>query len=295
MRNKVCFSGILIAAAAVLLLSSGCKTQDGELAAYFQDLPTDPCARFMTDRAAAEETRGLLNDLVSGTAERRKEARKELKQLQELIEFGCSWQLPQLELVPAPMTVKPVIDGKITDDEWKQTIEIQGSCRAGRKRRHFDGSRVLFKYSRDMLYIAAQLPIPENSKGERIADKEDHILIYFDTPGGAGLRYKECIISPGKRGLAAVINWTYCGNGQREQLSAAPGDPEIRAVCGRSKYSYTLEMAIPRTLLRLNKRGCARLGLLFWDSSLQDYRTPLPLPYHGHDIYNRIHLRLPKN
>ena len=106
------------------------------------------------------------------------------------------------------------------------------------------------------------------------------------------IRYK-IEISPEKGAIAAVINWTYCGNGQREQLAAVPNEPEIKAVCGRTKYSYTLEMAIPRTLLRLNNRGCARLGILYWDSRLQDYRTPLPLPYHGHDIYNRIHLRLP--
>lgn len=293
MRNRVCFPAVLIAAASVLLLFSGCKTADEELAAYFQNLPSVSCARFMTDRAAAEETRLLLDDLVSGTVEQRKKARKELEQLRDLIEFGCSWQLPQLELVPAPMNAQAVIDGKITNEEWKQTIEIQGSCRAGRKRRNFDGTRILFKYGKDMLYIAAQLPIPENSKGERIAGKDDHILIYFDAPGGAGLRYKECIISPEKGALAAVINWTYCGNGQREQLAAVSGEPEIKAVCGKTRYSYTLEMAIPRTLLRLNNRGCARLGLLYWDSCLQDYRTPLPLPYHGHDIYNRIHLRLP--
>ena len=123
MRNRVCFPAVLIAAASVLLLFSGCKTADEELAAYFQNLPSVSCARFMTDRAAAEETRLLLDDLVSGTVEQRKKARKELEQLRDLIEFGCSWQLPQLELVPAPMNAKAVIDGKITNEEWKQTID----------------------------------------------------------------------------------------------------------------------------------------------------------------------------
>ena len=110
-------------------------------------------------------------------------------------------------------------------------------------------------------------------------------------PGGSGRRYKECIITPASGKIAASVNWVYCGNGKREQLAANQLEPEIKAAVIKTKYGYSAEIAVPRSLLRIHSNGCIRFNLLRWDKTLKDYRTPIAVPYHGHDPFNRINVR----
>lgn len=285
-------AGFLFSAA--LLLIAGCRTADEKLAAcldrdlFWEGRGTQ--RQLMTDRIISGETETWKRDLFSGDRKKQDEARENLKRLFELIEFGKNWRVPEYELSPAFAAKAPVIDGRISKEEWKKTVEIPGSCRAGRKRRNFDGSRLLFKYDKNMLYIAAYVPLPDTENGERRISPDDHLLIYFDTPGGTAPRYTEFVLFP-EKGQPQISLWTYCGNGSSEKL-ADIADSGIIAATAETKYGYTVEAAIPRTLLRTDRRGCCRIGLLRWDTALQDYRTPAAIPYHGHDIFNRINLRL---
>ena len=141
-----------------------------------------------------------------------------------------------------------------------------------------------------MLYIAAYIPLDSAGKFSAVT-KEDHLLLFFDMPGGSGRRYKECIITPASGKIAASVNWVYCGNGKREQLAANQLEPEIEAAEIRTKHGYSVEIAVPRSLLRVHSNGCIRFNLLRWDKTLKDYRTPIAIPYHGHDPFNRINVR----
>lgn len=274
-----------------MLLLSGCFSNSSSLAAFFErDLASEgrsTPARYMTDRTLSDETAGYLRDLSSRDEGRRKEAFRQLSQLKELIEFGLSWQMPAFELNPGLVVTKPVIDGKLGRNEWKSTIEIQGSCPAGRRRRYFDGSRLLFKYDKDFLYIGAYFPFTNGKQS-----KEDHAIVYFDIPGGSGWRYKECILSPEKGNT--FMTWSYCGNGARERILPDSGEPQIQAASAVLQHGYSIELAIPRRLLKIHPDGCCRAGLLRWDPAIEDYRTPVAIPYHGHDLFNRLRLRLPE-
>ena len=275
----------------------GCATPEEKLAAalgreaFWEGRGT--ARQYMTDRIISPETQRLLRDLSAPEKSRREEAAERLSRLRELIEFGRKWDVPPLEINPSEAARPPVIDGKIGRDEWKETMEITGSCRAGRRRRNFDGSRLVFKYDRENLYIAAHYPLTPDGSGKRHFTGDDHVLVYFDLPG-ENARYMECIISPSKDGLAATIPWVYCGNGGREQLAYPRIGREIMAFASETPYGYAFEMSIPRSLLGTDRNGCCRVGVLRWDTGLSDYRVPVPIPYSGHDIFNRIRLRLPK-
>ena len=275
----------------------GCATPEEKLAAslgreaFWEGRHT--ARQYMTDRIVSPETQRLLRDLSSPEKSRREEAAAKLSRLRDLIEFGRKWDVPPLEINPSAAARAPVIDGKIGRDEWKETMEITGSCRAGRRRRNFDGSRLLFKYDRDNLYLAAHFPLPPDASGKRRFTEDDHVLVYFDLPG-ENARYMECIISPSKGGLAAAVTWVYCGNGGREQLAFSRNGKEIMAFASETPHGYAFEMSIPRSLLGTDRNGCCRVGVLRWDTGLNDYRVPVPIPYSGHDIFNRINLRLPK-
>ena len=290
MKKRPAFFPAGLAVCALAAVSAGCRSPEAELAGYFgrdtfwegRGTPR----QYMTDRILDAKTARLIADLSSSEKPRRTAAFEELSRLRDLIEFGRKWSLPALEIRPAEAKKPPVIDGRIGKDEWKDTIEISGSCRAGRMRRNFDASRLLFKYDREFLYLAAGFPLA----GAATAD--DHALIYFDTPG-EGARYAECIFSPAKGGLAAVIPWTYCGNGGREQLAPLRGSEKIRSALVTTPYGYSLEMAIPRALLKTDGNSCCRLNVLLWDTGLRDYRACTAVPYHGHDIFNRLRVRLP--
>ena len=280
----------------LLFLLTGCMTEDEKLAAFFDRTlyaeSINTPARFMSDRILAEETSGYIQDLSSPHPQRRREAKKQLSRLRDLILFGRAWEHSVLELNPSAVRKPPVIDGNPEKEEWKDTVEIRGSCLAGRRRKNFDGSRVLFKYDRDFLYAAAYFPVAENKNGKREVTGDDHTIFYFDTPGGSGWRYRECIVIPGKDHLNSFQDWTYCGNGKREAIQ----NPLTGTVSAASKimpYGYCVELKIPRTMLRKDASGCCRIGIFRWDTSVQDYRTPLAVPYDGHDIFNRITLRLP--
>lgn len=279
----------------ITLFLSGCMSGDEKLAAFFNGETflqgRNTPGQLMTDRILDPSTAVLTGELLSGTPARQKQARLELQQLKELIQFGMEWDLPRFQLHPPAVTKAPVIDGNIKFAEWQQKIEISGSCRAGRRRRYFDGSRLLLAYGRDMLYIAVYIPLASADKQKSVT-KEDHILLYFDMPGGSGNRYKECIITPSSRGLAASVNWVYCGNGKREQLAKDPAEAEIKAAVLETKYGYSAEIAIPRSLLNIHPDGSMRFNLLYWDTALKDYRSPVAFPYHGHDPFNRINVRL---
>ena len=277
------------------LFLSGCMNGDEKLAAFFNGETflqgRNTPGQLMTDRILDPSTAVLTKELLSGTSLQKKQARFELQRLKELIEFGMQWDLPRFQLHPPAVPKAPAIDGNIKFAEWQQKIELSGSCRAGRRRRYFDGSRLLLAYDKDMLYIAAYIPLASADKPGSIT-KDDHILLYFDMPGGSGKRYKECIITPSSRGLAASINWVYCGNGTREQLAKAPKEPEIKAAVLETKYGYSAEIAIPRSLLNVHPDGSMRFNLLYWDKTLRDYRSPVAFPYHGHDPFNRINVNL---
>ena len=269
-------------------------TSDEKLAALFDEktywqgrlMPQ----QFMTDRIVDPSTAVLTGQLLSGSAAQKKQARFELDRLKELIEFGKKWNFPPFELLLENAVKSPVIDGNIKFDGWKQKIEITGSCLAGRRRRYYDGSRMLLTSDKDMLYIAAYVPVVSAEKKSAVTE-EDHILLYFDMPGGSGGRYKECIITPASGKIAASVNWVYCGNGKREQLAANLKEPEVQAAAIRTKYGYSVEIGVPRSLLRVHANGCIRFNLLYWDKTLKDYRTPIAIPYHGHDPFNRINVR----
>ena len=273
---------------------SGCMTSDEKLAAFFDEktywqgrhMPQ----QFMTDRIVDPSTDVLIGQLLSGSAAQKKQARFELDRLKQLIEFGQKWKFPPFELLLENTVKSPVIDGNIKFDEWKQKIEITGSCLAGRRRRYYDSSRMLLTSDKEILYIAAHVPVVSAEKKSAVTE-EDHILLYFDMPGGSGGRYKECIITPASGKIAASVNWVYCGNGKREQLAENLKEPEIKAAAIRTKYGYSVEIAVPRSLLRVHSNGCIRFNLLFWDKTLKDYRTPIAIPYHGHDPFNRINVR----
>lgn len=275
----------------------GCATPGEKLAAslgrdaFWEGRNT--ARQYMTDRIVSPETQQLLRDLSSPEKSRRDEAAARLSRLRDLIEFGRKWDVPPLELNPSLAARPPVIDGKIGRDEWKETMEITGSCRAGRRRRNFDGSRMLFKYDRENLYLAGHFPLTPDASGKRAFTEDDHVLVYFDLPG-ENATYMECIISPSRGGLAAAVPWVYCGNGGREQLAFPRNGAKIAAVAAGTPYGYAFEMAVPRTLLGTDRSGCCRVGVLRWDTGLRDYRVPVPIPYSGHDIFNRIELRLPK-
>ena len=274
---------------------SGCMTNDEKLAAFFDGktylLGRNTPRQFMTDHIVDPSTDILVNQLLSGDKDQQKQARFELNRLKELIEFGEKWSLPPFELI-LPSSVKPpVIDGDIKFNEWKHKIETSGNCLAGRRRRNYDGSRMLLTYDKDMLYIAVYVSLASGEKTPSVTE-EDHILLYFDMPGGSGRRYKECIITPHSGGMAASVNWVYCGNGKREQLTDNPEESKIAAAAIKTKYGYSAEIAVPRSLLHVHPNGCIRFNLLRWDKTLKDYRTPIAIPYHGHDPFNRINVRL---
>lgn len=286
------FSLLFLSVFCILL--SGCMTNDEKLAAFFDGKTywqgRNTHRQFMTDRIVDPSTDVLIDQLLSGSENQKKQARFELNRLKDLIEFGEKWSLPRFELL-LPLSVKsPVIDGNIKFDEWKQKIEISGSCLAGRRRRYYDGSRMLLAFDKDMLYIAAYIPLESAVKSPAVTE-EDHILLFFDMPGGSGRRYKECIITPASGKIAASVNWVYCGNGKREQLAANQLEPEIKSAAIRTKHGYSVEIAVPRSLLRIHSNGCIRFNLLRWDKTLKDYRTPIAVPYHGHDPFNRINVR----
>ena len=273
---------------------SGCMTNDEKLAAFFDGKTylngRNTPRQFMTDCIIDPSTDVLIDQLLSGSENQKKQARFELNRLKELIEFGEKWSLPRFELL-LPLSVKsPVIDGNIKFDEWKQKLEISGSCLAGRRRRYHDGSKMLLTSDKNMLYIAAGVSLDSAGKSLAVTE-EDHILLYFDMPGGSGGRYKECIITPASGKIAASVNWVYCGNGKREQLAENGKEPEIKAAAMRTKSGYSVEIAVPRSLLRIHPNGCIRFNLLYWDKTLKDYRTPIAIPYHGHDPFNRINVR----
>ena len=248
--------------------------------------------QFVTDRIIAPETAENMRLLFNGDEKQKTESRLQLTQLRDLIDFGTKWDMPLFELNPGRVIQPPVIDGKIDNKEWKRNIEITGSCRAGRRRRNFDGSRMLLKYDKANLYLAAYFPFSSEKKPADGVDKEEHVLFYFDAPGDGGLRYTECILSPAQGGLTAILDWSYCNNGSRVQLPSNPENKKIRAAAKVTQYGYAVEMAIPRSLLRVHANGCSRINLLRWDVQLQDYRTPIAIPFHGHDPFNRINLRL---
>ena len=287
---------ILLSVLPVLcVVLSGCMSEDEKLASFFDGETwwegRNTPRQFMTDRIADPSTSVLIGHLLTGSEVQKKQARFELKRLKDLIEFGAEWSLPSFELV-LPSTVKPpVIDGNIKFDEWRQKIETSGSCLAGRRRRYFDGSRMLLMYDKEMLYIAVYAPLGSAGRKQAVS-KDDHLLLYFDMPGGSGGRYKECIITPSSGGVAASINWVYCGNGKREQLSRNAGEPQVNAAVIETKYGYSAEIAVPRSLLRVHSNGCIRINLLRWDETEKDYRTPIAIPYSGHDPFNRINIRL---
>ena len=273
---------------------SGCMTNDEKLAAFFDGKTywqgRNTPRQFMTDRIVNPSTGVFIDQLLSGSEKQKKQARFELNRLKELIEFGEKWNLPSFELLLPSSVKSPVIDGNIKFDEWRQKIEISGNCLAGRRRRYYDGSRMLLTSDKDMLYIAVYIPLASGEKTPSVTE-EDHILLYFNMPGGSGRRYKECIITSHSGGLAASVNWVYCGNGKREQLAGDPKEPEIKAAAIRTKHGYSVEIAVPRSLLKIHTNGCIRFNLLFWDKKLKDYRTPIAIPYHGHDPFNRINAR----
>ena len=286
------FSLLFLSVFCILL--SGCMTNDEKLAAFFDGKTywqgRNTPRQFMTDRIVDPSTGILANQLLSGSKSQKKQARFELNRLKDLIEFGEKWNLPPFELLLMSSVKSPEIDGNIKFDEWKQKIEIPGSCLAGRRRRYYDGSKMLLTSDKDMLYIAAYVPFDSAGKSSAVTE-EDHILLFFDTPGGSGGRYKECIITPVNGKIAASVNWVYCGNGKREQLAENPKEPEIKAAAIRTKHGYSVEIAVPRSLLRVHSNGCIRFNLLRWDKKLKDYRTPIAIPYHGHDPFNRINVR----
>jgi len=293
--GRFCAGALLL---GVLLTGlCGCATPEEKLAAalgretFWEGRNT--ARQYMTDRIISPETQRLLRDLSAPEKSRREEAVAKLSRLRDLIEFGRKWDVPPLEINPSAAARPPVIDGKLSRDEWKETMEITGSCRAGRRRRNFDGSRLVFKYDRENLYLAGYYPLAPDDAGKRGFTEDDHVLVYFDLPG-ENARYMECIISPSRGGLAAAIPWVYCGNGGREQLAFSRDGDKIRAVTSGTPYGYAFEMAIPRSLLGTDRNGCCRVGVLRWDTGLNDYRVPVPIPYSGHDIFNRISLRLPK-
>ena len=296
MKKRPVFFLAGLAVCALAAVPAGCRSPEAELAAYFgrdtfwegRGTPR----QYMTDRIVDAKTIRLVEDLSSSEKKRRTEAFEELSRLRDLMEFGRKWSLPALEIRPAEAKTPPVIDGRIDREEWKDTVEISGSCRAGRMRRNFDATRLLFKYDKDFLYLALGFPLAADPTGKRRATSDDHALVYFDTPGGSA-RYFECIFSPARGGLAAVIRWTYCGNGSSEQLAPIPGSHNIRSALVETSYGCSLEMAIPRTLLKIDGNSCCRLNVLFWDSELRDYRTCTAIPYQCHDIFNRLRIRLP--
>ena len=278
------------------LFLGGCMTADEKLIstldkeAFWNGRNTP--RQFVTDRIISPETAQNMHLLLTGNEEQKAKARLFLTRLRDLIDFGTRWDMPAFELNPGVMLKPPVIDGKIDNEEWKRNIEISGTCRAGRRRRNFDGSRMLLKYDKNNLYLAAYFPFSTEKKNNSGVDKEEHVLFYFDTPGEAGTRYTECVFSPARGGVTAILDWNYCNNGKRIQLPAAPGTAEIQSASQTTQYGYTVEMAIPRSLLRIHPNGCCRINLLRWDVALQDYRTPIAIPFHGHDPFNRINLRL---
>ena len=286
------FSLLFLSVFCILL--SGCMTNDEKLAAFFDGKTywqgRNTPRQFMTDRIVNPSTDIFINQLLSGSEKQKKQARFELNRLKELIEFGEKWNLPSFELL-LPLSVKsPVIDGNIKFDERRQKTEISGSCLAGRRRRYYDGSKMFLTSDKDMLYIASYVPFDSAEKFPAVTE-EDHILLFFDIPGGSGGRYKECIITPASGKIAASVNWVYCGNGKREQLTENQKEPEIKAAAIRTKHGYSVEIAVPRSLLKIHTNGCIRFNLLFWDKKLKDYRTPIAIPYHGHDPFNRINAR----
>ena len=290
MKSKKIF---LFSLPLLCALLAGCRTQDEKLAAFFnadtfRDGRHTP-AQLMTDRINDPETDTLLKDLLSENKIKKAAARRELQQLKELIVFGKSWEFPAFQIALPHVIKLPVIDGHIGLEEWQKKIETTGSCRAGRLRRSHDGSRMLLSFDKNNLYIAVYVPLLHDGKQQQLSS-DDHLLLYFDTPGSSGNSYKECIVTPAN-GKLATANWVYCGNGKREQL-AQDEEMTIRAAAVPTKYGYSVEIAVPRNLLKVHYNGCSRINLLYWDCALRDYRTPIALPYHGHDPFNRINIRL---
>ena len=275
-------------------LLAGCRTPDEKLTAFFnadtiREGRNTP-AQLMTDRITDPETEILIKDLLSEDKSKSAAARRDLLQLKELIVFGQTWEFPAFQM-NLPYAVKPpVIDGKIGLEEWQKKIETTGSCRAGRLRRSHDGSRMLLSFDKNHLYIAAYIPLIHNGTQMQITS-DDHVLLYFDTPGSSGRCYNECIITPANGKLVSV-KWVYCGNGRREQISKSVSDVAVKAAVSPTKYGYSVEIAVPRSLLKIHPNGCSRINLLRWDCAIKDYRTPIALPYHGHDPFNRINIRL---
>lgn len=188
MKKRPAFFPAGLAVCALAAVSAGCRSPEAELAGYFgrdtfwegRGTPR----QYMTDRVVDAETARLVRDLSSSEKKRRTAAFEELSRLRDLVEFGRKWSLPALEIRPAEAKKPPAIDGRIGKDEWKDTVEISGSCRAGRMRRNFDASRLLFKYDGEFLYLAFGFPLAADASGKRRATDDDHALVYFDTPGG---------------------------------------------------------------------------------------------------------------
>lgn len=287
MKMNFCLSA---AAAVLTLFVSGCRTQDEKLAAYFTPelfwKGKNTAVQYMTDQLHDPRIREQLQDLSGSDIDRKDAARKNLARLRDLIEFGKYWELPAVELAPGAAKTPPVLDGDIKRTEWKGSVEIPGSCRAGRRRRNYDGSRFLLMYDRENLYLAAYFPWNSADPAKNKLTADDHILLYFDT---GFWEYREYAYSPQAKNKLLCSSWAYCGNGSRVKTGTPAAD--IKIVSGADQHGYSIEAAIPLKILYKDRESFIRLGLLRWDKNIEDYRTPIALPYHGHDIFNRVRVR----
>ena len=294
---RICFFLLL-----PLLLLSGCRSADRELAGRFNDelyfSGKNTPAEFATDKVRHPWTLNAVEILNGRKSGSRVKARHWLRILSGLIDEGKKWNQPTEEIT-IPKTHFPVsIDGTLSEPAWKQAHVWYGDYRSivnepvpFRTRCRNTGSRWLVMHDATHLYFAGSFQDQDIVIHPKKLFRGDSFELFL-LPEPVLRSYWELIVAPDGSSYSGWNMKNHAGD-----PVTVPGIlPEnTRFAARRTPGGFCVEIAFPLAGLPSLSAKIGRIKfMLFRTNSIPDtqtplcYDTPVPFLYDGHNLNGYI-------
>lgn len=229
----------------------------------------------------------------------REKAQKIVSQALDDIRRGDRWTTPCANAaIPHSAGGVPLIDGNVTEKEWKHALQWQGEVPLDSEAAACGSSMWYIQYDDEYLYVGARFDDVKIFVDSRHPYQGD-CLEFFICPEPELRAYWEVVVSPDNDCFAAWHSaGTYGERNSRQRVTPVG----LRTAAAHTGSGYEVEMAFPFYALfslrgRLPFPGAA-LRIMFCRvnrdraSGANCVSAPVPLLYSGHNIYGYIQAAL---
>ena len=272
----------------------------------YRSVPEDAPCRYAVDMIASRfwhtSELAILEGHLKVSKQEHAAARKRLLQLQEEIRSGKQWETPVLQLTIPYMDTPPVIDGKITRNEWSNAYTLYGEYTLNETKKSGGKTRWYIGYDKQNVYIACFIPEEtltcytySRSAKEKQPWNGDCVE-FFILPDFRLKCYREVVINPAGQIFTALHTKS---RGETRLSENRESKHSISAAARKTATGYSVEAAIPfRDLpgyfLGNSPNQGETLQIAFLRTHAGKFFSAWPMLYGGHNIYGYMQGKLEK-